>query len=58
MSMRSKSKATRWKYDGRRGRKISKRLANVQERRDARKEIRENYVYDDILVNLEQESRL
>ena len=49
MSMRSKSKATSWKYDGRRGRKISKRLANVQERRDARKEI---------LVNLEQESRL
>jgi len=40
MAMRKKSKITSWKYDGRRGRRLSKRLANVHERRDARKEIR------------------
>jgi len=41
MSMRSKSKATSWKYDGRRGKKVSKRLANVYERRESKKIIRE-----------------
>lgn len=41
MSLRRKSKATAWKYDGRRGRKKSKRLANVYERREAKREIRE-----------------
>lgn len=40
MAMREKSKATSW-YDGRRGRKISKRLANVYERRQAKKEIKD-----------------
>jgi hypothetical protein len=41
MAMREKSKATSWKYDGRRGRKISKKLANTYERRQAKKEIKE-----------------
>lgn len=38
MSMREKSKATSWKYDGRRGRKMTKKLANKYERRNAKKE--------------------
>lgn len=41
MSMRKKSKATSWKYDGRRGKKVSKKLANAQERREVRRVIRE-----------------
>jgi len=36
--MRKKSKITSWKQDGRRGRKITKRLANVYERRNSKKE--------------------
>lgn len=36
MAMREKSKATSWKYDGRRGRKISKKLANTYERRESK----------------------
>lgn len=37
MAMRAKNKATAWKKDGRKGRKISKRLANVLERRESSK---------------------
>jgi hypothetical protein len=33
--MRSKNKATKWIYDGKRGRRMSKRMANVIERRKA-----------------------
>ena len=35
-----KSKATSWKYDGKRGRKISHRHANILERREAKTEIK------------------
>ena len=38
MAMRKKSKITSWKYDGRRGRRMSKKLANKDERRNAKKE--------------------
>lgn len=40
MAMRDKNKATAWKKDGTRGRRLSKRLANVIERRQARHEER------------------
>lgn len=40
MSMREKNKATSWKHDGKRGRKKSKRYANILERRKADKEIK------------------
>ena len=36
MAMRTKNKATAWKRDGKRGRRISKRMANVLERRRSR----------------------
>ena len=36
MPMRQRNKATAWKRDGLRGRRISKRLANVIERRKAK----------------------
>jgi len=39
MSMRKKSKAVSWKRDGRRGRKLAKKLANRYERNEAKKEI-------------------
>jgi len=40
MSMRMKNKATSWKYDGKRGRKISHKHANILERREAKTEIK------------------
>ena len=40
MAMRSKSKATKWVHDGKRGRRISKRMANVIERRKANARIK------------------
>ena len=40
MSMRKKSKAVSWKRDGRRGRKLAKKLANRYERREGKKEIK------------------
>lgn len=41
MSMRSKSKATSWEYDGRKGKKYSKKQANKYERREIKKLIEE-----------------
>jgi len=41
--MRNKNKATSWKKDGKRGRKISKRLANVIERRESGKKKKDFY---------------
>ena len=35
-AMREQNKATGWKRDGRRGRRMSKRMANVLERRRTR----------------------
>lgn len=40
-AMREQNKATGWKRDGRRGRRMSKRMANVLERRRTR-ELQEN----------------
>ena len=40
MSMRMKNKSTSWKYDGKRGRKISHKHANTLERREAVNEIK------------------
>lgn len=39
MAMRNKNKSTSWKYDGRRGKKMSRRYANILERNNAKKEI-------------------
>jgi len=36
MAMRKKSKATSWKYDGRRGKRLAKKLANTYERRESK----------------------
>ena len=38
--MMEKSKFTSWKYDGSRGKRISKRLKNKHDRRVAKEEIR------------------
>ena len=50
MAMRKKSKATSWKYDGRRGKRLAKKLANTYERRESKdivnKELR-RLSYDD-----------
>ena len=40
MSMRMKNKSTSWKYDGKRGRKISHKHANTLERRESVNEIK------------------
>jgi len=36
MAMRKKSKATSWKYDGRHGKRLAKKLANTYERRESK----------------------
>ncbi len=36
MAMRQKSKATSWRYDGVKGKKFSKKLANFHERKEAK----------------------
>lgn len=36
MAMRKKFKATSWKYDGRRGKRLAKKLANTYERRESK----------------------
>jgi len=43
MSLREKSKATGWKYDGRHGKKLGKKLANTYERRKNKKIINEEF---------------
>ena len=50
MAMRKKSKATSWKYDGRRGKRLAKKLANTYERRESKDVINRELLrlsYDD-----------
>ena len=42
MSMRSKSKATSWKYDGVRGKKYNKKYANTYQRRENKRMIEDD----------------
>jgi len=46
MGMRSKSKATSWEYNGKRGKMYSKKYANKSERRKVKRIVKDYLYYD------------